>query len=92
MRRILRKVAANELDNLGKLLKSGHYQEILKRGFALVKNERGDLVSSVKQLKAKEEITVEMSDGEFHSYVLSCKKTAHKEAVEPSESIQGRLI
>ena len=82
----------NELDNLGKLLKSGHYQEILKRGFALVKNERGDLVSSVKQLKAKEEITVEMSDGEFHSYVLSCKKTAHKEAVEPSESIQGRLI
>lgn len=84
--------AENKLDNLGKLLKLGHYQEILKRGFALVKNERGNLVSSVRQLKAKEEIAIEMSDGEFYSYILSCKKTAHKEAVEPSESIQERLI
>ncbi len=81
-----------ELENSGKLLKTGHYQEILKRGFALVKNERGALVSSVQRLKAKEEIIIEMSDGEFHSYVLSCKKTAHEEAVEPLESIQRRLF
>lgn len=81
-----------ELENLGKLLKSGHYQEILKRGFALIKNERGTLISSVQQIKIKEEIGIEMSDGEFHSYVLSCKKKSYEEAIKPSESIQRRLI
>ncbi len=81
-----------ELENLGKLLKSGHYQEILKRGFALIKNEKGALISSVQQIKIKEEISIEMSDGDFYSYVLSCKKKSHEEAVEPSESIQRRLI
>lgn len=81
-----------ELENLAKLLKSGHYQEILKRGFALIKNDRGALISSVQQIKIKEEISIEMSDGEFYSYVLSCKKKSHEQAVEPLESIQRRLI
>lgn len=86
------KNAESELENLAKLLKSGHYQEILKRGFAMIKTERGALISSVQQIKAKEEIVVEMGDGEFHSYVLSCKKTPHEEAVQTPESIQRRLI
>jgi len=86
------KNAEIELENLGKLLKSGHYQEILKRGFALIKNKHNELISSVRHIKAKEEIVVEMSDGTFNSYVLSCKKSQHEEAVQTAESIQQRLI
>lgn len=86
------KNSENDLENLSKLLKTGHYQEILKRGFAMIKNERGALISSVKQIKMKEEITVTLGDGEFQSYVLSCNKGPHNESVEPLESIQRRLI
>ena len=52
------------LENLGKFLKSNHYREILKRGFALVKDEKGKLISSITEAKVKEKITIEMSDGE----------------------------
>jgi len=52
------------LQNLAKNLQSNNYREILKRGFALVKNEKGDLISSSAVLKNQKEILVEMSDGE----------------------------
>lgn len=52
------------LENLTKTLQSNHYREILKRGFALVKNEKGDLISSIEEVKLKKEIMLEMSDGE----------------------------
>jgi len=55
------------LENLDKNLKSNHYREILKRGFALVKNQKGDLISSVSVAKLQEKIIVEMSDGEFEA-------------------------
>ena len=52
------------LENLAKILQSNHYREILKRGFALIKNEKGDLISSIQEVKLKKEIQIEMSDGE----------------------------
>ncbi len=80
------------LENLGKLLKLGHYQEILKRGFSLIKNQKGQLIASIADVKIKEEITVEMNDGEFQSYVLSFKKSARGKVVKAEESQQPRLI
>lgn len=58
------KTISTNLENLEKNLKSNHYREILKRGFALVKNQKGDLISSVVEMRLEEEILVEMSDGE----------------------------
>ena len=54
----------NNLINLTKLLRSNHYREILKRGFALIKNESGDLISSIAEARLKENIVIEMVDGE----------------------------
>lgn len=54
----------SNLINLTKLLKSNHYHEILKRGFALIKNENGDLISSIAKARAKENLVIEMADGE----------------------------
>jgi len=52
------------LQNLTKNLQSNNYREILKRGFALVKNEKGDLISSSANLKMQKTVVIEMSDGE----------------------------
>ncbi len=52
-----------QLENLSKSLKSNHYHEILKRGFALIKNKDGELVSAISDLKTGEKIRIEMGDG-----------------------------
>ena len=72
------KIKENEaaLKNLEKLLKLGHYQEILKRGFALIKNQKGQLISKIEAVKSKEEITIEILDGEFSAYVLESKNNS----------------
>lgn len=53
----------NHCDNLAKLLKANDYHEILKRGFALLKNEKGNLISSIAEVKINKDIIVEVSDG-----------------------------
>lgn len=58
------KEAKVNFENLSKSLKSNHYREILRRGFALVKNEKGGLISSAVNVKIGEKISVEMFDGE----------------------------
>ncbi len=58
------------LENLTKLLKLNHYNEILKRGFALVKNQKGDLVSSVNNVKTNDLIFIEVSNGEIEASVI----------------------
>ncbi|MBU6339730.1 MAG: exodeoxyribonuclease VII large subunit [Rickettsiales bacterium] len=80
------------LKNLDKLLKAHHYKEILKRGFALTKDKEGKIISSVSQVKMKEEIVTELSDGEFSSYVINhhpeCSKGSHKK----KEIVQLELL
>lgn len=64
----------NNLESLSKLLKSQHYGEILKRGFALVKNKKGSLLSSIAAVKVSEEIIIEMSDGEVLAHLEKQKE------------------
>ncbi len=87
------KIENTRLENLNKLLKTHHYNEILKRGFALVKSEKGELISSISSVRAKQKIVTEVSDGEFESYVLSVGNQASevKKKIEP-ETIQPKFI
>jgi exodeoxyribonuclease VII large subunit len=61
----------NNLENLSKLLHSNNHKEILRRGFALVKNNRGEILSSVDLIQKEEEILVEVSDGEINLHTQS---------------------
>lgn len=65
------KSRAENLENLTKLLKSNNHQEILKRGFALLKNDKGQVLSTVLAIKNEEEILVEVSDGAVSLYAKS---------------------
>ncbi|NBV05651.1 MAG: exodeoxyribonuclease VII large subunit [Proteobacteria bacterium] len=87
------KIRNLRLENLNKLLKTQHYGEILKRGFALIKNEKGQLISSIDKIKAKEKVTTQLADGEFSSYVLSLEnKGSNKKDKNNSEIIQPKFI
>lgn len=59
------KQVALNLTSLQKLLQANHYDQILKRGFALIKNKDNNLISSVSLLKNTQEVTVEMHDGKL---------------------------
>jgi exodeoxyribonuclease VII large subunit len=84
------KIENNRLENLGKLLKSHHYNEVLKRGFAMIKDEKGQLISSISSLENKQKIITEVADGSFESYVLSvgnkgveAKKKSENQIIQP---------
>ncbi len=59
----------NRLENSQKLLKANHYQTIVQRGFALIKNEKGSLISSANELKTADQIAIEMADGEVEAQI-----------------------
>ena len=90
------KMANIDLENLAKLLKTHHYREILKRGVALVKNEKDQLVSLALEIKNKEKISVEMFDGKFDAYVLGLDNQVSKldsqEELDSKNPIQPKLI
>lgn len=56
----------NNLENLSKLLQLNNHKEILRRGFALVKSKKGEIISSIETIKKEEEVLVELSDGEIN--------------------------
>lgn len=60
----LKEIESN-LAILEKFLKSSHYHEVLKRGFALLKNPDGNLIFSIDEAKTKSEVIVEMQDGQL---------------------------
>lgn len=84
---------SQDLLNVSKLLQSYHYHEVLKRGFAMVKDKNGHIISSLSQVKSKEMIEIEMSDGEFKSYVTEVggDKT-QPQIAKIADVIQPKLI
>ncbi len=60
----------------GSLLESVNYQRVLERGFALVKDVRGKLVTSVKQAKENAELSVTFKDGDVKAVSLPALRPA----------------
>ena len=71
-----------------KLLVSYDYKMVLKRGYALIKNSDGELISSFIKLKNNQIISIEMSDGEFDAAVFS----GAKELVKKGDDDQNNLL
>ena len=61
----------SNLENLSKLLQSNNHRKILQRGFALLKGNNGEVISSIDEIKREEEILVEVSDGEIKLHTQS---------------------
>lgn len=58
-----------QIGSLGQLLESYHYGKVLKRGFAIVRDETGKLVTSAKQLTPAQRIAIELTDSQVNARV-----------------------
>lgn len=64
----------NKLTSLSQLLKSNSHFEVLNRGFAMIKNEKGDLVRNVDDLQVGQEVVITTNSGELGADVTKIKK------------------
>ena len=60
-----------KINYIYKLLNALSPEKLLKRGFALITNESGDSIYSVKNIKEKDKLLVQLSDGKITAEVKS---------------------
>jgi exodeoxyribonuclease VII large subunit len=52
-----------KLDNLNQLLEALNYKKVLNRGYAIIRDEQGKVLASIKKIKQQKELELEFSDG-----------------------------
>lgn len=57
------------LDGLSKTIKSSNYQQILNRGFAIIKDNNSKLIAKVADLKNHHDFIITMGDGEIKAKI-----------------------
>lgn len=65
-------------------IKSCDYQEMLKRGFCVIKNDENKLISSINNLPNKKIISIEMFDGEVKANINFAQKNNKIQNFQPS--------
>lgn len=78
-----------KLESLDKLFNSYHYKNVLKRGFALLRSENGQLITSTAGIKSGETVEVELQDGKKKLLASGAKP---KKAPKKTSSTQGDLF
>jgi exodeoxyribonuclease VII large subunit len=67
-----------KLGRLGRLHESLSHHAVLKRGFALVRDEKGALLRSIAQAQAGSALDIEVSDGKIPARVEGARKESDK--------------
>jgi exodeoxyribonuclease VII large subunit len=85
---------AQALDGLGRLLESYSYDQVLKRGFALVRNAAGQPVLAAASVPAGERLRVQFHDGEVGVTAAGIPASPPKRGSASSKtpSDQGSLL
>lgn len=82
------KSSLDQISLAEKLLVSYDYKAVLKRGYALIKNSKGELISSAHKIKNNQIITIEMSDGEANAVTIS----GSKQLIKKSDNSDNNLL
>ncbi len=85
---------AQALDALGRLLESYSYDQVLKRGFALVRNAAGEPVLAAAGVPAGERLRLQFHDGEVGATAAGQPVSAPKRSAPPAKAKpdQGSLL
>jgi exodeoxyribonuclease VII large subunit len=91
-RALLNRVAVSRrvLEGRADLLKSLGYQSVLSRGFALVRNEAGQMVRQATSVAADDLINIEFSDGQVGATVNGPDRNILKSGIPKSEQRPGK--
>ena len=66
---LLIRAKKNKISHISELLNALSPQKLLKRGFALITDEKGNSIYSVKSLEKKQKFLVKLSDGKINAEV-----------------------
>jgi exodeoxyribonuclease VII large subunit len=69
-----------KLKNLELRLENCSFQKTIKRGFAIIKDEKGNVITSKSKAKAKEEIDILFNDGVLKTFTKKITKTVRKKS------------
>ncbi len=85
---------AQALESLGRLLESYSYDQVLKRGFALVRNAAGEPVLAAAGVPAGERLRLQFHDGEVGAVAAGTPASAPKRGSPPGKTKpdQGSLL
>ena len=79
----------DRVDQLGKLLESYSFHSVLKRGFALVRDQDGRPVLAAAGLKSGDTLGIEFNDGEARARVTESKTSGPRPAAPPRKRESG---
>jgi exodeoxyribonuclease VII large subunit len=83
---------AHTLEALGRLLDSYSYDQVLKRGFALVRDAAGEPVTAAASLGGGERLRVQFHDGEIGAVTEGRSSPAKRAAPAKPKPDQGSLL
>jgi exodeoxyribonuclease VII large subunit len=81
----------NRLRHVAALLDSFSYERVLERGFALVQDRLGQVVTSVKALRPRLQVSLRFADGKVGATIDS-DASAPRAATRRSDADQGTLL
>jgi exodeoxyribonuclease VII large subunit len=81
---------AHALEALGRLLESYSYDQVLKRGFALVRNAAGEPVLAAAGVAAGERLRLQFHDGEVAATAAGQPAPAPKRSAAPAKPTPGQ--
>ena len=65
--------STREIATLAKLLDAKSYENLLSRGFSLIKNEEGNLIKTINSVKIGDKINIQISDGSLDAKIKKIK-------------------
>lgn len=71
------------LDRAGKLLEAYSYKGTLERGFALVRDDNGNVIRSKSQTKSGEAVSLTFADGDTGAVIAGKSRTTARKAAKP---------
>jgi exodeoxyribonuclease VII large subunit len=81
------------LDNHGKLLASLGYQNVLARGFTLVRDEKGRMLRRAGEVRSGQALDIEFADSHVRAHAAERdRKNAGLSGVRPKSDKQGSLL
>jgi exodeoxyribonuclease VII large subunit len=82
--------ARDRVTSSAQMLQSLSYQSVLRRGFALVRNEAGDAVRAASAIAPGSRLTIEFADGEVAA-TADGARTASDPTPTPARIVSGQL-
>ncbi len=84
--------AADRLAATSRVLESLSYESILKRGYAVTRNQDGKVLTGCHHIQAGELLTIEYHDGTIQALTRSGTEKPQKLPKKPPEKDQGKLF